>query len=244
MPRGSNMVQSARQQFLKSSGPQVEWAYRQTIAGIDASKVTRALEIGSGNGHFAMWYCLRYPQVTLDCLDEYEGHGNPARNFNDFRSAISAMKLTNCSVTKVSLEDAELPREHYDLVLACSVLHHIHEYSISLLADQSKMDSAVQTFAKVHSFLRPGGLFVARESATHNIRQYVEALNYNRVDYSTKQEPEAWKEAALRGGFERAQIVYHHPWKLRWLPRFVAARKAVNIFAGSGYYLRAHRGEG
>ncbi len=136
----------------------------------DISPEADILDLGCGAGELARELARRGHQGTYTGLDFSEELMAHARQDlpEDFKATFHQADLTTPDW------DADLPKEHYDVVMAFAVLHHI-----------PGMDLRIQVARKVRTLIKPEGQFI------HSSWQF---LNSDRL----KNRVQPWEEAGLR----------------------------------------------
>lgn len=100
---------------------------------------SRVLEFGCGTGSTAL---LHAPHVALVHAIDYS-----PRMLEIARGKAGAAGVTNLTFAQATLAELDSPAGSWDVILGMSVLH--------LLPDR------VQTLARVHHLLKPGGVFIS-----------------------------------------------------------------------------------
>ncbi len=125
-------------------------------------RATRSLDIGCGAGNYTLKLLARLPlsEVTLLDLSRPMLERAQQRIGDEHSVAIHAIQG--------DIRQIELPAEHYDLVVAAAVLHHLRG------AEEWRA-----VFAKLHACLRPGGSLWIADLVAHSLPQ-VESLMWRR----------------------------------------------------------------
>ncbi|MBS0452749.1 MAG: class I SAM-dependent methyltransferase [Proteobacteria bacterium] len=97
------------------------------------------LELGCGWGALSLWMAEHYPASRITALS------NSASQRAFIEARARARKLENLRVVTRDFSDCDLPFRHYDRVVSLEMFEHLRNWP--------------RAFARVASWLRPGGLF-------------------------------------------------------------------------------------
>lgn len=148
----------------------------------------RALDLGCGPADIVMRFLRAYPKAHCDALDG-------SRPMLDLaQSALDALPglAPRCRLLCDSLPSAQLPADHYDLILSNSLLHHLHDPQV--------------LWRTVEECARPGALVLIMDLMRPASPGWVEAL----VETYTPGEPEILREDfrnSLYAAFEPQEVV-------------------------------------
>ena len=81
------------------------------------------LDLGCGPADIVIRFLTRYPGARCDALDGSAAMLDHARKAMDALPGVAG----RCRLLCHSLPCAELPADHYDLILSNSLLHHLHD---------------------------------------------------------------------------------------------------------------------
>ena len=117
------------------------------------------LDIGCGGGNNTIKILRRKPGLDCDLLDLSDKM--LARAAERVEAEDSGTVRTFCG----DLRTLDLPTEHYDLIVAAAVLHHLRD-------DEDWR----QTFSKIYALLAPGGALFVSDMFTHEDPQVHAAM--------------------------------------------------------------------
>ena len=147
----------------------------------------RALDLGCGPADIVIRFLRAYPQASCDALDGSRPMLDQARNTLDALPEIA----TRCRLIQDVIPSERLPRDHYDLVLSNSLLHH--------LEDPGALWRTVRETAK------PGALVLVMDLMRPASPGWVEAL----VETYVADEPEVLRadfRNSLHAAFEPQEV--------------------------------------
>jgi SAM-dependent methyltransferase len=205
------------------------WLFPESIAG------AHVLDIGGGDGAFALYLCLCRGAKTA-VLDEYEGRGAEAENYSRAVRAKELLGAKDFHIYKGDVTTVDVPPEfEWDYVYLRNTLHHIY-----LRHDPEA--PIINLFRRIHSWLRPGGHLRVGEVNWLNVwsTSPLGKRLFPRMDFSTKSTPHRWRKCAEKAGFAFEYIAWYVPRRLRkW--RLVLANPIANAFLTGSYILSLHK---
>jgi tRNA (cmo5U34)-methyltransferase len=126
----------------------------------------RLLDIGCGAGNYSLKLLERLPDLEITLVDLSRPMLERAQE------RLAAKTSAKINAFEQDIRQVELPREHYDLVVAAAVLHHLRTE-----------DEWRAVFGKLYDWLRPGGSVWISDLVEHSTAQ-VQALMWQRYgDY-------------------------------------------------------------
>ena len=186
----------------------------------------RMIDIGGGDGSVALFLRL-YKGARVDVLDEYEGHGSDASNYDVLVDRCKKLGIDDLSVIRGDVRKVELPEEAYDHIVVRNCLHHIFRRK-----DPDAPDSAVVQFMEqMYRCVRPGGSLIIGEISWIALWRPIPLVNYymhtvlpgckrgKRIDYKRKSHYTRWAHCAQSAGFRFKRVDWYVPYRLkRWRP--------------------------
>lgn len=109
------------------------------------------LDIGCGAGNYSLMMLSKISNLNCTLVDLSKPMLDKAFE------RVSAETTGSVTVIQQDIRDAELKENHFDIILAGAVLHHLRDD-----ADWKK------TFAKIYSLLKPGGCFMISDLITQD----------------------------------------------------------------------------
>lgn len=141
-----------------------------------AGKINQVLDIGCGAGNNTLRLLEKVGPVNCDLLDLSEAMLSRAQQ------RVEAAGAGKIAVYQGDFRDAELPAEHYDVIIAAAVLHHLRDD-----------DDWLRTFRKIYAITAPGGSVWISDLVSHETGA-VQAMMWQRYgDYLTGLDGEAYK---------------------------------------------------
>ncbi|MBN2885593.1 MAG: class I SAM-dependent methyltransferase [Chromatiaceae bacterium] len=148
----------------------------------------RALDIGCGPADIPRRFLSAYPRAHCDALDGSRAMLDRAEAMLAGRPGLAA----RCRLLHECIPSAQLPAQHYDLILSNSLLHHLHEPQVLW---RTILDCA-----------RPGALVLVMDLTRPASAGWVEAL----VETYAANEPEVLRadfRHSLFAAFEPREVV-------------------------------------
>lgn len=204
------------------------WLFPENIEG------AHVLDIGGGDGAFALYLCLcRGAKTTV--LDEYGGRGADVANYARALRAKQLLGVKNLQIHVGDVRTVDFPDGAWDYAYTRNTLHHIyHRHD----ADGPVVD----LFRRLHSWLRPGGCLRIGEISWVNVwgsSPFRKRL-FPRMDFSTKSTAWRWMNCAREAGFGFEYVWWYVPRRLhKWRP--LLANPIASAFLTSSYVLSLRR---
>ncbi|OIV39601.1 class I SAM-dependent methyltransferase [Flavobacterium johnsoniae] len=109
------------------------------------------LDIGCGAGNYTLMMLSKLPDLNCTLVDL------SLPMLNKALERVSAATGGKVEIKQGDIREVELPENHFDIILAGAVLHH--------LRDDQDWET---TFAKIFSLLKPGGCFMISDLITQD----------------------------------------------------------------------------
>ena len=126
----------------------------------------KMLDVGCGAGNYTLKMLEKIPGMDCTLIDLSMPMLQRAHE------RVSAITTGNVEILQADILVAELPENHYDIVLAAAVLHHLREDS-----DWEKV------FQKIYRSLKPGGSFWISDLISHEPRELNQLFEYRYASY-------------------------------------------------------------
>ena len=123
-----------------------------------APRARRILDLGCGAGNQTLNLLRVFPAADCTLLDISSAMLERARE------RVGSVAAGRIELVEGDFRTVPLPEEHFDLIVAAAVLHH--------LCDDADW---TRTFTKIHSLLKPGGLLLVSDLICHE-NPKIEAL--------------------------------------------------------------------
>ncbi len=109
------------------------------------------LDIGCGAGNYSLMMLSKIPNLNCTLVDLSKPMLDKAFE------RVSQQTNNNVAVLQADIREADLPENHFDIILAGAVLHH--------LRDDNDWET---TFQKIVNLLKPGGCFMISDLITQD----------------------------------------------------------------------------
>jgi hypothetical protein len=203
--------------------------YTSDVGKLIANKVV--LDLGCSWGFETLFLGLRWKPARIVGVDNYGSDGGVPGNRTRFASNITASGATNVEVLQADAFALPFPTGSVDVILCSQAMHHFFTRTEDLRdlppATLTPMVTKVRLW---RSLLRERGVILIRDTYRYCLRRYADTLRARlrgkrrKVNYETKQQPEAWCYLLKESGFEIQEIKRYVPYALRhWRP-FVELR--------------------
>jgi tRNA (cmo5U34)-methyltransferase len=114
-----------------------------SAAKVIKPEATTILDLGCGAGNYTLKMLSKVPHLNCTLVDLSQNMLDKAFE------RVSEATTAKVEIIQGDIRDIELPKNHYDIILAAAVLHHLREDSDWELV-----------FQKLHDSLTPGGCFL------------------------------------------------------------------------------------
>lgn len=114
-------------------------------------KATNLLDIGCGGGNYSLMMLTKISDLNCTLVDLSKPMLDKAFE------RVSKQTNSSVEVLQGDIRDVQLKKNHFDIILAGAVLHH--------LRDDKDWET---TFSKIYSLLKPGGCFMISDLITQD----------------------------------------------------------------------------
>lgn len=202
--------------------PALDHRCRQVFKFAGTLEGKSMLEIGGGEGLFALWALTS--GLSRAILLEPEGEGSMQGVAGRCAAhkkflGIDEGRLMVCPVT---IQEYDGEDESFDLVLSYSSVNHLDELACGQLDRSEEAERAyLKIFEKVFRLLKPGGSFVISDAGRRNLWSFVGLRSpfCPTMEWNKHQEPQVWSALLKKAGFQLASLEWHRFYPLRWLGR-------------------------
>lgn len=214
--------------YTRSSSPLHELYYSMEFnlknCPLDSKEV---LDLGCGAGIFSLYAALVANARKVYALDEFEGHGNPSKNYERFRSQIKKYNLSDIiTLIKANGVTYNFVGQTFDVIYCSNVLHHIFPKN-----KQNNESAIMAFFSKLKDLLRPKGKVIVQEVMRHNITEFLpRRFNSMGVDWKTKRNASEWAYLFKQAGFREVKSRYYTPMPFRHMPFRLFTDNTISSF--------------
>jgi hypothetical protein len=186
----------------------------------------RMLYVGVGNGFDVITNLIKNQNITITGVDPYiSTDGNDDIDYNNLVELRSECGLdSRLTIIKTTIQEycEKSDTNKYDIIVINDVLHHMYvsKERISLsehFQDCSKMFSKLLNIASKECKLIIGDV---RNYGIVPLLKKINAIDIS-VDYSTKQMPEEWEQAAISGGWIPVFTKFYVPFRFKKYRKYV-----------------------
>ncbi|MBV1930109.1 MAG: methyltransferase domain-containing protein [Porticoccaceae bacterium] len=147
-----------------------------SAAASSNNKISHVLDIGCGAGNNTLRLLEKVGPFDCDLLDLSEAMLTRAK------TRVEAVNTGRVALYQGDFRDADLPTDHYDVIIAAAVLHHLRDD-----------DDWLRTFEKIYAITAPGGSVWISDLVSHET-EAVQGMMWQRYgDYLTGLDSEAYK---------------------------------------------------
>jgi SAM-dependent methyltransferase len=217
------MEQRANRQGLGTTLEKLAYVQNHFSAAL-TEQGKRALYVGVGNGHDAVYCLLRGAVQQVVGVDPYlSEQGNPADRTPLMQLVDECGLGRQIEIVVSTIEDyLRKSNESFSAVVMFDVLHHIFPHRQPLWGGEHQAQ-AVALAGELYKHLDPGGILLVQETEPWGLRQILTRLGVmgGKVDYGAKQHWRQWSRIMAAAGFTLERRVVYIPWALRRMKAFL-----------------------
>src|SRR2546423_1219298 len=218
----------------------VEFWLRQSLRDLDF-RGKAVLDVGAGEGLFSCYIGLQGAATVVALEPELEGAEHHARRMLIER--VAALRLRNVTCLADTFQDYAGPDEAFDVIVAHDTINHLDERAvIALHRDEGARASYRGLLRKFYGLLKPGGVCVIADCTRANLFASLGVPNpiSPTIEWYKHQSPDLWMRLMRDVGFDRADLHWTYPRRLRLLGRLLDNRFA-SFLLESHFVLHGHR---
>ncbi|TES88649.1 MAG: class I SAM-dependent methyltransferase [Desulfobacteraceae bacterium] len=189
----------------------------------------RILDVGGADGTLAL-YLMRSRGAKVDILDEYEGHGSPALNYEKALERFGQCCFSDTKIIRGDVRLAKFRPKSYDAIYLRNSLHHIFPRGAS------EDNDVIQLFKKFHHWLSPGGYLILGECSwimACRLLPPLRRLLFPNMHYPSKSSHRRWRDCAVKAEFGFSALRWYVPFKLRKLRPALSNEFCVSFLTGT-----------
>jgi SAM-dependent methyltransferase len=221
----------------------VEFWLRQALRDIEFHNLA-VLDIGAGDGVFSCYMALQGASHVVSLEPELDGSRSQAH-------AVLARRVRELNLAQIHHESATFQEftgaeGSFDVVLAHNVINHLDEEAVVVLHEGGRARSRYQELvAKMYRLLKPDGTLVLADCAPANLFPRLGLRNpiARSIEWHKHQNPEVWMDLLTEVGFERTELHWTYPRRLRAFGALLDNRVA-SYLGYSHFVIHAYRGAG
>lgn len=245
----SESLLSLKQKFQAEDGhhnpPGYQHYLDEIFKGIDLQG-KRVLEIGSGRGLISLHCGLSGAKKVVSIEPEMEGSTSGVVETQKRR--IEQLGLSNVELRHDDFHTLDFGEEKFDVIVMIAVLNHLYETPLNAMKNPDVFNTYIGIGEKLHGLLANSGVVIATDASRYCLWTQLRRIGYPRnlclrqrtINWRIHQQPSVWKKIFSKAGFEKVDINYPIPYKLRHLAPIVAT-PAINFFLSGDFILRAHK---
>lgn len=226
----ARIAQKAGYQSLRRYQARAQFLFQ----GVDLNG-QRVLDVGCGEGAFALWAAIHGAAHVLGI--EPEGDGSTGDSLGTFRGLIQELDLDE-AVEASSQTLQELPEQPvYRVIVLYNVINHLHESAVQRLhQDPQAARLYLSLLCRLRGLLEQDGLLIVADCGRNNFWNAIGLRSpvTPTIEWNKHQEPETWINLLSQAGFRLQD--------LRWSPLYpfgnLSANRWVHYFSTSHFVLR------
>jgi SAM-dependent methyltransferase len=138
--------------------------------------------------------------------------------------------------------------KQFDVIVSRASINHLYHSDKNAAHDPATHAKYVEVVKRIFDVLAPGGVFVATDACRYGFFSAARDFGIRRpwskrrsgVNWRHHQNPSTWKRIFREAGFDRVEVDYPVPYKLRHAAPVVNTAVA-NFFLTGNFILRAFR---
>ncbi len=218
----------------------VEFWLRQSLRDLEFTGKA-VLDIGAGDGLFSCYMALHGAARVVALEPELAGAGRHARM--TLIERVQALQLNNVIGLADTFQDYAGSSREFDVIVAHDVINHLDEHAVAALhRDPRARASYAALLTKLYELLKPGGVLVMADCARDNLFAWLGVRNpvAPTIEWVKHQNPDLWMGLLHEAGFERAELHWTYPRRLRMFGRLLDSR-VMAFLMESHFVLHARR---
>jgi SAM-dependent methyltransferase len=204
------------------------------------------LEIGSGGGLRSVFMALQGAHSVVSLEPGLAGSRTTYQPTQQRR--LSRLGLTNVDFLDADFNTWDAGSRQFDVIVSESSINHLHESRFHALRHEPTYRTYREICGKMWGLLAPGGVACISDACRYGFFSAVRRFGIRRpwtgkrvsAIWQIHQNPGVWRRILLDSGFDRVDVSYPLPHRLRHLGPLVA-NPAANFFLRGYFYLRARR---
>jgi len=235
--------------FLQQDGhtdlPATKYGLRRIFSGI-TFEGKRVLDVGSGRGLMSIYATLNGAHSVVSMEPELAGSQNTVVQIQ--RDRIANLGLNNIDIVCDDFNTWAPPDERFDILLSFASINHIYESPKHALRHSETYQKYLRIVCKMYDLLNDKGTAIITDACRYAFFSWMKAVGIRRpwrwrkssINWRLHQNPRVWRQLFLEGGFNRVEIEYPVPYRLRHLEPLLNTCPA-NFFLQGSFILRCHR---
>jgi SAM-dependent methyltransferase len=171
-------------------------------------KDKRVLDIGCGDGRYALWSAVEGAGEAVG-LEPCSDGSSGSQAVKECRSAIAALQLRNACIEEKRLQALNGHHGQWDIMLLHAAINHLDEAACIALCDDPEAWGKYLVLARqIRSLCRTGGFLIIADVARRNLFGDLGWRNpwAPTIEWHKHQQPETWARLFIAAGFCEPRI--------------------------------------
>ena len=243
MNKENQLIQYGKQKGWWRNGMAFRYHFKNQLFNGVSLEGRKVLDVGCGNGRFAMWAAAAGASEVVGLEPSIEGSRGKVIA-DQFQDGISAVGLDNARLQEVTFQDFESQKSYWDVILLNNSINHLDEDAcITLLEKDESRQAFLDIMNKLREIIVPGGDVIITDCSNKNYYgdRGEQSPFAPTIEWHKHQPPEVWASLMEECGFKDPIISWPGPARYMFLsPLFGGEKRAYK--KGSVFHIRMTAG--
>jgi hypothetical protein len=225
--------------YVNSNGLYSRWGYealdfrcRQLFSLTNGVVGKEILEIGGGEGLFALWAVAEGANRVVVLEPEQDGSTSGAgERFLQHRRALG-IPSQYLVLLRETFQDFHSKEYSFHLILSYSSINHLDESAVVILDKSDQAQGVyIDLLKKAYFLLCSGGFFIIGEGGRTNYWHRFIGKNpfAPTIEWEKHQDPDLWLLLLNKSGFQGCELQWHRYYPLRGLGRLLCNKFTAKL---------------